>query len=86
MANNKVNIVKGILARRNDAAIMRERQQELTAMVEANGADIVALATGLKESTIGQYVRDRNARISLTAIDQARYVFNHPQYVAAQQK
>ena len=74
-------IVK-ILSARNDALIMQERKNELAKMVEEHGIDTVSEASGLKVSTISQYLRDKSPRISLVAVEQARYVFNHPQYVS----
>lgn len=83
---NKIDrVINKIVDSRNDWAIMNERRDELAQMVNNHGMEAVAAATGLKESTINQYLRDRAPRISLTAMDQARFVFAHPDYLAAKQ-
>lgn len=75
--------IKRIIAGRDDRETMVQRRAELTKMVDLHGIEAVTAATGLKESTVQQYLRDKASRISLAAIDQARFVFAHPAYDAA---
>lgn len=75
--------IKRIIASRDDRRIMDDRRKELALMVEQHGISAVVVATGLKESTINQYLRDQASRISLSAIEQARFVFTHPDYSKA---
>ena len=77
---NNLVLIKRILAERSDHLTMEQRQSELSNMIEKHGIDDVSVAAGLKVSTINQYLRDKCPRISLGAIEQARYVFTHPQY------
>lgn len=72
--------IKRIIASRDDRRIMDDRRKELALMVEQHGINAVVAATELKESTINQYLRDQASRISLSAIEQARFVFTHPEY------
>lgn len=75
--------IKKIINSRDEWHTMSQRRIELNQMVEEHGIDAVITATDLKESTINQYLRDRASRISLSAIEQARFVFSHPDYIKA---
>lgn len=75
--------IKRIIASRDERITMRERQAELIQMVDQHGLEAVIAATDLKESTVCQYLRDKSSRISLSCMEQARFVFTHPNYIAA---
>lgn len=75
--------IKRIIASRDERETMRIRQAELVQMVDKHGLEAVIAATGLKESTVCQYLRDKSSRISLSCIEQAKFVFAHPTYIAA---
>lgn len=81
--NNIDKAIIKILDARDEWATLISRRDELAKMVADHGISAVSLASGLKETTITQYLRERVPRISLMAIEQARYVFAHNDYISA---
>lgn len=72
--------VQQILAKRDEAAIMQQRRDQLASMVQNYGLEVTSAATGLKATTIQVYLRDQWARISGDCIAQALYVFEQLKY------
>lgn len=68
--------IKTLLKQRNNPKIMRERQEQLQSLVDVHGLAIVALASGLAESTLKVYLRSKHPQIGYDAVLQATEILN----------
>lgn len=73
-------IIKKLVQQRDSSAAHVARQTELRRYVKCYGIEYVMLATGLKASTLNQYLRGKHPRISMETMDAVRYVFNSNEF------
>lgn len=78
--NKKQKILK-LLDKINNAENMREtqlsRQKRLQDLVDEHSVELVALAAGYKDSTLTQYLREKNpSNIGERAVKTAEYIFS----------
>lgn len=76
-------IIDSIIHKRDINAVMTARKNQLRDYVALYGVELTAAATGLKESTLNQYLRESNPRIGLEPLEQAAYVFSDQRFIDA---
>lgn len=77
-----IQVIEQALNDIDSGAVATERRALLQKWVEDYGIDNVCAATGLKASTVLQYLRDTKTVIGRDAIEQGQFVFTHPVVLA----
>ncbi|AUR84419.1 hypothetical protein NVP1055O_43 [Vibrio phage 1.055.O._10N.286.55.E9] len=76
-------VIRAILKKRNTPALMLARRDALQHYVELYGVKLTAMAAGLKESTLKQYLREKHPKIGSEPLEQASHVFASKDFEAA---
>ncbi|AHK11770.1 hypothetical protein S144_56 [Shewanella sp. phage 1/44] len=75
--------IRAILSKRNSPSLMVARRDALQTYVIRYGVKNTALAAGLKESTLKQYLRQKHPLIGSEPLEQASHVFASKEFEAA---
>jgi len=76
-------LIRVILNKRNSPSLMTARRDALQEYVTKYGIKNTAIASGLKESTLKQYLRQKHPKIGSEPLEQASHVFASKEFEAA---